>query len=62
MESVRIVSDGLVTRVYDAKTGAEIQMVTAVEISPMLPGKLVEAKLTFVGVELDIIAAENSSG
>ena len=58
MTSIRIVSDGKVvgTKVY-GPDGKQLQGVTAVTIAPLEVGStLVTAQITFVNVELDVVA------
>ncbi|RAR51673.1 hypothetical protein C7401_13633 [Paraburkholderia unamae] len=57
-EQIRIVSDGisLGTRVLNAD-GTPIPGVAHIELLPIKPFGIVEARITFLSVELDMVAA-----
>jgi hypothetical protein len=56
-QKIKIVSNGTAigTHVYTAE-GAEIKGITKIEIHPLVPGGLVSAQLTVVGVALELLA------
>jgi hypothetical protein len=58
---IRIVSGGTAasTKVF-AEDGSELTGITCFEVLPVLPGKPVSARITFEGVELDVVADDGA--
>ena len=59
--AIRIVSDGTSfgTHVFSA-TGERLKNITSIQILPIVAGELVKATITFVGVEMEITAKQES--
>lgn len=53
---LKIVSDGTAIGTHVHAGGVEITNITEIEIDKIEVGSVVKAKITFIGVELDIVA------
>ncbi len=56
---IRIVSDGTAwgTKVFDSE-GKRIERIVSVEILPISCGEIVQARITFADVQLDVIGED----